>query len=61
MARRLAKYQWPSSLLDPELVHRLHLHSRRSGVPITVAVREAVLRYVTAAEERAPRVAEGER
>lgn len=61
MARR--SYPWPATRLDSDTVHRLHLHRLRSGKRITVAVEEAVLRYLAEHEARiAPRVAEcGER
>ncbi len=46
MPRGQFKYGWPVSLVDPGLMNQLHLASLRTGLPITWAVREALVQYV---------------
>lgn len=36
-------YPWPSSKIDPALMHRLHLASVDCGVPLTELVRAGVV------------------
>jgi len=42
MPTKHRRYPWPASRIDPDVMHELHLASRRTGLKITELISDAV-------------------